>query len=54
VRIAADTWDELMPTLSISANWFLVPVALSAGHSLLHLVKLLWREPVRTIGTMNE
>lgn len=54
VRIAADTWDELMPTLSISANWFLVPVALSAGHAILHLVQLLWREPVRTIGTMNE
>jgi TRAP-type C4-dicarboxylate transport system permease small subunit len=54
VRIAADTWDELMPTLSISANWFLVPDALSAGHSLLHLVKLLRREPVHTIGTMNE
>ena len=54
VRIAADTWDELMPTLSISANWFLVPVALSAGHGILHLVQLLWREPVRRIGTMNE
>jgi TRAP-type C4-dicarboxylate transport system permease small subunit len=54
VRIAADTWDELMPTLPISVNWFLVPVALSAAHSVLHLVPLLWREPVRTIATMTE
>lgn len=54
VRIAADTWDELMPTLAISVNWFLVPVALSAAHSVLHLVPLLWRDPVRTIVTMNE
>lgn len=53
-RIAADTWDELMPTLPISVNWFLVPVALSAAHSLLHLLQLLWREPVRTIATMTE
>lgn len=54
VRIAADTWDELMPTLSISANWFLVPVAVSAVHSVLHLVPLLWREPARRIATMTE
>jgi len=53
-RVAADTWDELMPTLAISVNWFLVPVALSAAHSLLHLVQLLWREPVRTIASMTE
>jgi TRAP-type C4-dicarboxylate transport system permease small subunit len=54
VRIAADTWDELMPTLPISVNWFLVPVALSAAHSVLHLVPLLWREPVRTLATLTE
>lgn len=54
VRIAADTWDELMPTLPISVNWFLVPVALSAAHALLHLVPLLWREPVRTLAPMTE
>jgi TRAP-type C4-dicarboxylate transport system permease small subunit len=54
VRIAAETWDELMPTLSISANWFLVPVALGAAHGILHLIPLLWREPVRRIATMTE
>lgn len=54
VIVASDTWDELMPTLSMSVNWFLVPLALCAGHSVLHLVQLLWRDPVRTIVTMNE
>lgn len=53
-RISAETWDELMPTLPISVNWFLVPVALSAAHAMLHLVQLLWREPVRTVATMTE
>lgn len=47
VLVARDTWDELMPTLSMSVNWFLVPVGLSAAHSILHLLQLLWREPAR-------
>lgn len=54
VIVAWDTWDELLPTVNLSANWFLVPVALSAAHSILHLLQLLWREPVRTIVTTNE
>jgi TRAP-type C4-dicarboxylate transport system permease small subunit len=52
--VSWDTWDELLPTLDMSANWFLVPVAVSAAHSILHLVQLLWRDPVRTIVAMNE
>ena len=53
ILIAYETWDELLPTLNMSSNWFLVPVAVSAAHSILHLVQLLWREPVRTIATME-
>ena len=47
VSVSVETWDELMPTLPVSTNWFLVPVGLCALHCMLHLVALLWREPVR-------
>jgi TRAP-type C4-dicarboxylate transport system permease small subunit len=53
VVITVDTWDELLPTLNLSANWFMVPVPISALHCILHLVQLFWREPVRTIVTME-
>ena len=54
VVVAVDTWDELMPTLPVSTNWFLVPVALCALHCLLHLIALLWREPVRSSVITHE
>lgn len=54
VWVARDTWDELMPTLSMSVNWFLVPVGLSAAHAILHLVQLLWREPGRSAAMVQE
>lgn len=53
ISVAYETWDELLPTLDMSTNWFLVPVAVAAAHSILHLVQLLWREPVRTVVTME-
>lgn len=53
ISVAYETWDELLPTLDMSTNWFLVPVAVAAAHSVLHLVQLLWREPVRTVVTME-
>ena len=53
ISVAYETWDELLPTLDLSTNWFLVPVAVAAAHSILHLVQLLWREPVRTVVTME-
>jgi hypothetical protein len=31
----------------VSTGWFLVAVGVSAGHSVLHLVQLAWRAPVR-------
>ena len=49
VKVAWGTWDEMMQTLRLSANWFMVPVAIAAAHSFLHLVQLLWRDPVRTV-----
>ncbi len=47
------TWDELMQSLNISANWFMVPVALAATHSFLHLVQLLWRDAERTVRAVE-
>lgn len=52
--VSIDTWDELMPTLPISANWFMVPVGLSALHCLLHLIALLWRDPIRPAALSHE
>jgi len=53
VKVAEGTWDEMMQTLRLSANWFMVPVAIAAAHSFLHLVQLLWRDSVRTIRAVD-
>jgi TRAP-type C4-dicarboxylate transport system permease small subunit len=47
------TWDEMLQTLPISANWFMVPVAVASVHSFLHLIQLLWRDPVRTVQAVE-
>ncbi len=36
--IARDQWDETMASVPISSAWFVVAVALGAGHTALHLV----------------
>jgi TRAP-type C4-dicarboxylate transport system permease small subunit len=48
VKVAALTWDEMMQSLNLSTNWFMVPVAIAAAHSFFHFIQLLWRQPVRT------
>ena len=53
VLVARLTWDELMQSLNISTNWFMVPVAIAAVHSFLHFLQLLWREPVRTVRAVE-
>lgn len=53
LKVAWGTWDELMQTLPASANWFMVPVAIAAAHSFLHLLQLLWRDPVRTVQAVE-
>lgn len=53
VKVSWLTWDELMQSLNVSANWFTVPVAVAAAHSFLHLVQLLWRDPVRTVRAVE-
>ncbi len=53
VKVAWLTWDEMLQTVNLSANWFMVPVAVAAAHSCLHLLQLLWREPVRTVQAVE-
>jgi TRAP-type C4-dicarboxylate transport system permease small subunit len=47
VMVAAETWDELLPTLNMTSSTFFIPVIIGAGHSFLHLVQLLWRSAPR-------
>jgi TRAP-type C4-dicarboxylate transport system permease small subunit len=49
VKVSWETWDEMLQTMNLSTHWFTVPVAVAAAHSFLHLLQLLWREPVRTV-----
>lgn len=53
IKVSMLTWDEMLQTVNLSANWFMVPVAVAAAHSVLHLVQLLWREPVRTVQAVG-
>lgn len=43
VLVAIDGWGELMPTVPVSAAVFYVPVMLSCGHALLHLLFMAWQ-----------
>jgi TRAP-type C4-dicarboxylate transport system permease small subunit len=53
VSVAALTWDEMMQSVNLSTNWFMVPVAIAAAHSFLHFIQLVWREPVRTVQAIE-
>ena len=53
VKVAELTWDEMMQSVNLSTNWFMVPVAVAAAHSFLHFIQLLWREPLRTIQAVE-
>ena len=45
VRVAAEQWNEMMPTLSMSTAWFMVPVAFGTAHSTLHLLRIVASGP---------
>ena len=53
VKVAAVTWDEMMQSLNLSTNWFMVPVAVAAAHSFFHFIQLLWRQPLRTLQAIE-
>lgn len=53
LKVSWLTWDEMMQSTNWSTNWFMVPIAVASAHSFLHLVQLLWRNPVRTIRAVE-
>ena len=40
ILLAAQQWDEFMPTLNVTAALFMVPVAIGAAHSALHFAAI--------------
>lgn len=40
--VVGDKWQELMPTVNLTAAVYYIPVLIAAGHSVLHLVLLSW------------
>ena len=45
VRTCREQWDELMATVDVSVGWFIVPVAIGAFCSGLHLVRIVIAGP---------
>lgn len=43
VRIARETWDQLMPVLDFSTGWFYVAITVCAVHSALHFALHAWK-----------
>lgn len=42
IFVTADKWQDMMPTIDVTAAVYYIPVLLSAGHSVLHLVIFGW------------
>ena len=40
VRVAAEQWGEMMPTVNLTIAVFMLPVGLGAAHSALHLLRI--------------
>jgi len=38
IYVTADKWQDMMPTVNITAAVYYIPVLISAGHSVLHLL----------------
>lgn len=45
VRTCREQWDELMSTVDISVGWFIVPVAVGAFFSAMHLLRIVIAGP---------
>lgn len=50
VRTCREQWDELMSTVDWSVGWFIVPVAIGALFSALHLVHIVIAGPPQRTG----
>lgn len=45
VQVTAGKWQELMPTIDVTAAVYYIAVLIAAGHTLLHLGVLAWGGP---------
>ncbi|HER26694.1 MAG TPA: TRAP transporter small permease subunit [Rhodospirillales bacterium] len=45
ILVVGDKWQELMPTLNVTAAVYYIPVLIATGHSFLHLALLSWGGP---------
>lgn len=53
--VAADSWDQLMPTLDLSSGWFYVSLVVCGLHSAAHLLLIVReREPAHLPATQEE
>ncbi len=43
--VVGEKWQELMPTVNLTAAVYYIPVLIATGHSLLHLTLLSWGGP---------
>lgn len=52
VGVAREQWDEAMSTLDWSVGWFIVPIAIGAGLSALHLLRIaVYGPPLAAAGS---
>ena len=42
IYVTADKWQDMMPTIDITAAVYYIPVLLSSGHAFVHLLILAW------------
>ena len=52
ISVIGDKWQELMPTIEITAAVYYIAVLIATGHAFLHLLVLAWGGP--TIWTETE
>lgn len=45
ISVVGDKWQELMPTMEITAAVYYIAVLIAAGHAFLHLLILAWGGP---------
>jgi TRAP-type transport system small permease protein len=54
IIVAADQWSEMLPTLEVSVAIFMVPVAIGAFHSMLHLARIVLVGPAAKTDMVAE
>ena len=45
ISVVGDKWQEMMPTMEVTAAVYYIAVLIAAGHAFLHLLVLAWGGP---------